>query len=30
MNLTPTGGDVFMGGGVRFLPRDFMKLGQLM
>ena len=29
MNLTPTG-DAFMGGGVRFLPRDFMKLGQLM
>jgi len=28
MNLTPTG-DAFMGGGVRFLPRDFMKLGQL-
>jgi CubicO group peptidase (beta-lactamase class C family) len=28
MNLTPTG-DVYMGGGVRFLPRDFMKLGQL-
>jgi CubicO group peptidase (beta-lactamase class C family) len=26
--LTPTG-DVFMGGGMRFLPRDFMKLGQL-
>ncbi len=29
MNLTPTG-DAFMGGGVRLLPRDFMKLGQLM
>jgi CubicO group peptidase (beta-lactamase class C family) len=29
MNLTPTG-DAFMGGGVRFLPRDFMKFGQLM
>jgi len=29
MNLTPTG-EAFMGGGVRFLPRDFMKLGQLM
>jgi len=29
MNLTPRG-DAFMGGGVRFLPRDFMKLGQLM
>ncbi|HEU5262825.1 MAG TPA: serine hydrolase [Gemmatimonadales bacterium] len=29
MNLTPTG-DAYMGGGVRFLPRDFMKLGQLM
>ncbi|MDQ3750936.1 MAG: beta-lactamase family protein [Acidobacteriota bacterium] len=28
MNLTPTG-DAYMGGGVRFLPRDFMKLGQL-
>lgn len=28
MPLTPTG-DVYMGGGVRFLPRDFMKLGQL-
>lgn len=26
--LTPTG-DAYMGGGVRFLPRDFMKLGQL-
>jgi CubicO group peptidase (beta-lactamase class C family) len=29
MNLTPTG-DAYMGGGVRFLPRDFMKLAQLM
>jgi len=29
MNLTPTG-DAYMGGGVRFCPRDFMKLGQLM
>jgi CubicO group peptidase (beta-lactamase class C family) len=29
MNLTPTG-DAYMGGGVRFRPRDFMKLGQLM
>ena len=28
MNLTPNG-DAYMGGGVRFLPRDFMKLGQL-
>jgi CubicO group peptidase (beta-lactamase class C family) len=28
MNLTPTR-DAYMGGGVRFLPRDFMKLGQL-
>jgi len=28
MNLTPTG-DAYMGGGARFLPRDFMKLGQL-
>lgn len=28
LNLTPTG-DAYMGGGVRFLPRDFMKLGQL-
>jgi CubicO group peptidase (beta-lactamase class C family) len=26
--LTPSG-DAYMGGGVRFLPRDFMKLGQL-
>ena len=29
MNLTPAG-EAYMGGGVRFLPRDFMKLGQLM
>jgi CubicO group peptidase (beta-lactamase class C family) len=29
MNLTPTG-DAYMGGGVRFPPRDFMKLGQVM
>ena len=29
MNLTPTG-EAYMGGGVRLLPRDFMKLGQLM
>jgi CubicO group peptidase (beta-lactamase class C family) len=29
MNLTPTG-DAYMGGGVRFRPRDFMKFGQLM
>lgn len=29
LNLTPTG-DAYMGGGARFLPRDFMKLGQLM
>jgi CubicO group peptidase (beta-lactamase class C family) len=28
MNLTPMG-EAYMGGGVRFLPRDFMKLGQL-
>ena len=28
MPLTPTG-DAYMGGGVRFLPRDFMKLAQL-
>ncbi len=28
MNLTPTN-DAYMAGGVRFLPRDFMKLGQL-
>ncbi|MBA2338941.1 MAG: serine hydrolase [Pyrinomonadaceae bacterium] len=28
LNLTPTG-DAFMGGGVRLLLRDFMKLGQL-
>lgn len=29
MQLTPTG-DAYMGGGVRFLPRDFIKLGQLL
>ncbi|HEY0545138.1 MAG TPA: serine hydrolase [Pyrinomonadaceae bacterium] len=29
MPLTPTG-DAYMGGGVRFLPRDFMKFGQLL
>jgi CubicO group peptidase (beta-lactamase class C family) len=29
LNLTPTG-DGYMGGGARLLPRDFMKLGQLM
>jgi CubicO group peptidase (beta-lactamase class C family) len=28
MNLTPTG-DAYMGGGVRFGPRDFLKFGQL-
>lgn len=28
MPLTPSG-DAYMGGGVRFLPRDFMKLAQL-
>jgi CubicO group peptidase (beta-lactamase class C family) len=28
IGLTPTG-DAYMGGGARFLPRDFMKLGQL-
>ncbi|HEY0458759.1 MAG TPA: serine hydrolase [Pyrinomonadaceae bacterium] len=28
MEITPNG-DAYMGGGVRFLPRDFMKLGQL-
>jgi CubicO group peptidase (beta-lactamase class C family) len=28
MNLTPSG-DAYMAGGIRFLPRDFMKLGQL-
>ena len=28
LNLTPTG-DAYMGGGVRLLPRDFMKFGQL-
>jgi CubicO group peptidase (beta-lactamase class C family) len=29
INLTPTG-DSYMGGGARLLPRDFMKLGQMM
>jgi CubicO group peptidase (beta-lactamase class C family) len=29
MNLTPTG-EAYMGGGVRFTPRDFMKLPQMM
>jgi CubicO group peptidase (beta-lactamase class C family) len=29
VNLMPTG-DAYMGGGVRFLPRDFMKLAQMM
>jgi CubicO group peptidase (beta-lactamase class C family) len=29
LNLSPTG-DAYMGGGARFLPRDFMKLGRLM
>jgi CubicO group peptidase (beta-lactamase class C family) len=29
MNLAPTG-DAYMGGGNHFLPRDFMKLGQVM
>jgi CubicO group peptidase (beta-lactamase class C family) len=29
INLTPTG-EAYMGGGSRFRPRDFMKLGQLM
>lgn len=29
LNLTPTG-DAYMGGGIYWLPRDFMKLGQLM
>ncbi len=28
MNLTPTG-DAYMGGGIRLLPRDFMKFGQM-
>ena len=29
MPMTPTG-DAFMGGGMRLLPRDFMKMGQMM
>lgn len=29
LTLQPTG-EVYMGGGAQFLPRDFMKLGQLM
>jgi CubicO group peptidase (beta-lactamase class C family) len=29
VNLTPTG-DAYMGGGMRLLPRDFMKVGQMM
>jgi CubicO group peptidase (beta-lactamase class C family) len=29
MNLMPTG-EPYMGGGMRLLPRDFLKLGQLM
>jgi CubicO group peptidase (beta-lactamase class C family) len=29
LNLQPTG-EPYMGGGVKFLPRDFMKFGQLM
>jgi CubicO group peptidase (beta-lactamase class C family) len=29
LNLMPSG-EAYMGGGARFLPRDFMKLGQLM
>jgi CubicO group peptidase (beta-lactamase class C family) len=29
LDLQPTG-EVFMGGGLRMLPRDFMKFGQLM
>lgn len=28
MNLSPSG-DAYMGGGIRFLPRDFMKLAQM-
>jgi len=28
MNLTPTG-EAYMGGGIYWLPRDFLKLGQL-
>ncbi|HKD01903.1 MAG TPA: serine hydrolase [Terriglobales bacterium] len=29
LNLSPTG-DPYMGGGINWLPRDFMKLGQVM
>jgi len=29
LNLQPTG-EPYMGGGIRWLPRDFLKLGQLM
>ena len=29
LNLTPTG-DAYMGGGIYWMPRDFMKLGQLL
>jgi CubicO group peptidase (beta-lactamase class C family) len=29
MNLMPTG-EPYMGGGIHFMPRDFMKFGQLM
>jgi len=29
INLTPTG-EAYMGGGARYLPRDFMKLGQVL
>lgn len=29
LNLTPTG-NAYLGGGARFRPRDFMKLGQLL
>jgi CubicO group peptidase (beta-lactamase class C family) len=29
MNLMPLG-EAYLGGGIRFLPRDFMKFGQLM
>jgi len=29
LNLQPTG-EPYLGGGAHFLPRDFMKLGQMM